>query len=165
MTRLSPVQLGVVAAVVLTGSTAALVFESWSFYTGTHTDVLSTVSSFLAAGCCWWTARGADGASRWCWMMFGAAVTLWTAAEVAWFANGLGVNVSGMIPAANALCLVGLGPIVAADAPDEPGAYPDRSSGVGSDLVSVRASGAAPHTEPARMKPTAHQLASRSMNR
>jgi len=54
-------------------------------------------------------------------------------------------------------------------APDEPGDYRGRSSGVVSDVVSdvvsERASGAAPHTEPARMKPTAHQLASRSMNR
>jgi len=111
--RLSLVQFGVVAAAVLTGSTAALVFGSWSFYTGTHTDVLSTVSMFLAAGCCWWTARAADGASRWCWTMFGTAVTMWTAADVAWFANGLGMDVVGMIPAANALYLVGLGPIVA----------------------------------------------------
>jgi hypothetical protein len=86
---LSLVQFGVVAAVVLTGSTAAQVFGSW-----------------LAA-------RAADGASRWCWTMFGTAVTVWTAADVAWFANGLGLDVVGMIPTANALYLAGLGPIVA----------------------------------------------------
>ena len=93
--------------------TCALAFGHWAGATATLTDAISTLASFLAAGCCLYAASHAHGASRWSWSLFGSTMIMWTLADVLWFLDGLFDGFHVLLPVTNYLYLLGLIPVVA----------------------------------------------------
>ncbi|MDQ1595880.1 MAG: hypothetical protein QOH40_2436, partial [Arthrobacter pascens] len=110
----SQLQIGfAVTAVLMVAATCVLAFGRWAGDTATITDVVSTLGSFLAAGCCVYAASRAQGASRWSWSLFGSTMIMWTLADVLWFLDGLFDGFHVVIQATNYLYLLGLIPVVA----------------------------------------------------
>jgi len=102
-----------VTGVLLVTVTCVLAFGHWSGETATLTDAISTLASFLAAGCCVYAASQTHGASRWSWSLFGSTMIMWTSADVLWFLDGVFDAFHVFMPATNYLYLLGLVPVVA----------------------------------------------------
>jgi PAS domain S-box-containing protein len=102
-----------VTGVVMVAATCVLAFGSWAGGTATLTEGVSSLGSFLAAGCCIHAMSFAQGASRWSWSLFGSTMIMWTLADVLWFLDGLFDGINVVIPVANYLYLLGLIPVVA----------------------------------------------------
>jgi len=90
-----------VTGALLVVLTCVLAFGHWEGDTATLTDAVSTLASFLAAGCCIYAASQTHGLSRWSWSLFGSTMIMWTLADVLWFLDGLFDSFHVLIPATN----------------------------------------------------------------
>ncbi len=93
--------------------TCVLAFGHWVGNTAALTDAISTLASFLAAGCCVYAASQTHGAARWSWSLFGSTMIMWTSADVLWFLDGVFDAFHVFMPVTNYLYLLGLVPVVA----------------------------------------------------
>ena len=110
----SKLQIGfAVTGVLLVLATCVLAFGHLAGKTATLTDALSTLASFLAAGCCAYAMSKTQGASRWSWALFGSTMIMWTSADALWFLDGYFDGFHVVIPVANYLYILGLIPVIA----------------------------------------------------
>ncbi len=101
-----------VTSVLLVGVTCVLAFGRWAGEMATLTDAVSTLASFLAAGCCMYAMSHTNEAARWSWALFGSTMIMWTFADLMWFLDGRFDGFQVVIPVANYLYLLGLIPVV-----------------------------------------------------